>query len=473
MEVKDYIVAIDLGTTNVVTLVGHKNGEDIEVLASSVAPSEGIIRGDIKNMELITKSLKQTVDNVQQELGIVVSEVFVGISGQHIKCTKQFGYVFIENNEGEVKEVDVIRLNKSMHNVSVPLGEAIIHVLPQNYLVDGDAEMKQPVGVVGKKLEAMFNIVTNDKAAVGRTERCLSRVNLKSTQYILNALASAEAILHPDEKEAGVVVVDLGGGTTDVAIFHDNIIRHVAVIPLGGNAINKDIRAEGILERHVEALKIKYGSAVSALAPNKIIAVPGIDNRSPKEIPLSKLSWIIEARLMDIIECVKVEIKRSGSERLLEAGIVLTGGCAQFVDIEKLFERETGYHTRVANRVVGLNTSDDDIINNPIYSTAVGVLLKGVATGNYSSKNRISTAPVKPAFQAAQETFVNNYSEQQDDNKGRSMWGKRAKFEDDNEPENSDEVTDTDEHTKKRGFIGRIKEMITTTFDVIDDEKLD
>ena len=381
---ENYVVAIDMGTTKVATLVGRK-AEDgkVEVVAASCCPATGIARGDIKNIEQIAYALQNSLDTITKEAGIKVCEAYIGLSGQYIKCQQHDGYVFVSDSEGEVREEDVARLSDSMRNIQVPAGEAIIHILPQSYLLDSDTDTNDnPVGMIGRKLEGIFNIITGDKKNLDLIGKCIKRVDVSVTQIILNSLAAAEAVLVDDEKELGVAVIDIGGGTCDICIYHDKKIRYLGVIPIGGEAINKDIKSCGVLERQVEKLKVKFGSAISDDVPsNKIITLPHGNNTPSKEIPQKILAKIIEARMLDIIERVDEILERTGYKGRLASGIVLTGGGALLKDVDKLFRRELNCDVRVAVPSLYVTSDTLDKVNSPVYSTALGLLLKGIDIG--------------------------------------------------------------------------------------------
>ncbi len=396
MEKKNYIVAVDLGSSNVVVMVGAK-GEDGKVHIVDVAVKEvqGMLRGEIKNIEGVAKSIREAVDELENRLSIRISEAYTGISGQHIKCAKNSYYVYV-GRDGEIREEDVQKLNDSMRNVQAPEGEKILHIIPQNYIVNDEEEVADPVGMFGQKLEATFNFVIGDSSAVSRLEKALMKVGIRQTQMFLNPLVSAEAVVLPDEKELGVAVVDIGAGTTDICIYHDKIARHVSVVPLGADIINKDIRSYGILERYVEDLKVKYGSALSEQASaDKIIKVPGRTPRDPKEISFKNLAAIIEARMQDIMDYVMMEIKQAGYENKLAAGLVLTGGGSQLRDLDQMVKNYTGLDVRIAVPDVNVDEESMEMAADSRLSTAVGILMKGLEngrTGGVESIRRISTA---------------------------------------------------------------------------------
>ncbi|MEG2755155.1 MAG: cell division protein FtsA, partial [Mucinivorans sp.] len=325
MENAQYVAAVDLGTTKVVIAVGRRAEKGkVEIVALKEAPSLGIIKGDLKNIEQASHALKEVKQKIEEQLGITISEAYVGISGQHIRCNNTSGYVFVQTSDREVSEVsaaDVKRLKDEQRNSSTQLGQTIIEVIPQSYKLDEDSEITEPVGMEGKRLEAKFNIIVGEEAAIERIGRCFNRVGLTLAGIKLQPLASAKAVLSDDEKELGVVVVDIGGGTTDVCIYHDKTIRHLAVIPFGGNVINRDIKADGILERHVEKLKTTFGEAISAqAAAEKFINIPSVSGQAAKEVGVKRLAGIIEARMSEIIDFVMFEIERRGSKGKLGAG---------------------------------------------------------------------------------------------------------------------------------------------------------
>src|SRR5512133_172932 len=297
---EQYVAAIDIGTTKIVSIVGKKNeNAKIEILGLSKALSRGVKRGVVLNIEETVDAIKTTVTDVQQRSGILFSEVFVGIAGQHIKSMKNRGYILREAWEDEIRKDEVFRLIEDMHKIHIDIGEEIIHVIPQNFVVDNETGVKQPVGMSGKRLEANFHIVIGQISSLKNIEKCISRVGLKVKSLILEPLASSEAVLTEDEKEAGVALVDIGGGTTDIAVYYDGIIRHTAVIPFGGNVITTDIKDGcSILQRQAELLKIQFGSALGDVEPEeKVVTNPGIAGRDPKEISFRTLAFIIQSRM--------------------------------------------------------------------------------------------------------------------------------------------------------------------------------
>jgi cell division protein FtsA len=377
---EQYVAAIDIGTTKIVAIVGKKNENGkIEILGLSKALSKGVKRGVVLNIEETVTAIQTTVDDVQKRSGILFSEVFVGIAGQHIKSMKNRGYIMRENYDDEIQKEEVFRLIEDMHKIHIDIGEEIIHVIPQNFIVDNETGVKSPIGMCGRRLEANFHIVIGQVAAAKNIEKCIRKVNLTVKDMILEPLASSDAVLTDDEKEAGVVLVDIGGGTTDVAVYYDNIIRHTAVIPFGGNVVTKDIK-EGcaILQRHAEQLKIQYGSALGDIAPeDKVVSIPGISGREPKEISFKSLAYIIQSRMEEIIDAVNFEIQNSGYADKLAAGVVVTGGGAMLRHLPQLMKFKTAMDVRIGLPNEHLAGSARNEINQPMYATSVGLIMRG------------------------------------------------------------------------------------------------
>ncbi len=381
MAQKDQIVAaIDIGTTKIVTLVGRINeNQRLEVLGISKTASKGVKRGVVLNIEETVNAIESTVRDARTMSGIRFGDVFVGIAGQHIKSIRNRGYINRDSYEEEITRNDIRKLVEDMYKIPVDVGEEIIHVLPQNFIVDSETGVKNPVGMSGKRLEANFHIVVGQMASARNIEKCINRVGLNVKQLILEPLASSEAVLTGDEKEAGVALVDIGGGTTDVAVYYDDIIRHTAVIPFGGNVVTRDIK-EGcsILQRQAESLKVQFGSALGDLAQeDKVVTIPGISGREPKEISFKSLAYIIQSRMEEIIDAVMYEIENSGFMDKLSAGIVLTGGGAMLRHLPQLVKFKTGMDVRIGFPNERLAAEAKEEINQPMYSTSIGLLLKG------------------------------------------------------------------------------------------------
>jgi len=375
------VAAIDIGTTKIVSLIGRLNEHNrLEVLGISRSASKGVKRGVVLNIEETVNAIQNTISQAQEQSGLTFSEVFVGIAGQHIKSVRNRGYVNRDSYEDEITRDDLQALIEDMYKIPVDVGEEIIHVLPQNYIVDNETGVKNPVGMFGKRLEANFHIVIGQISSARNIEKCIKRVGLDVKQLILEPLASSAAVLTEDEIEAGVALVDIGGGTTDVAVYYDDVIRHTAVIPFGGNVVTRDIK-EGcaILQRQAESLKIQFGSALGDLATDdKVVTIPGISGRDPKEISFKSLAYIIQSRMEEIIDAVIYEIENSGYMDKLSAGIVLTGGGAMLKNLNQLVKFKTGMDVRIGYPSECLAADTPEEINQPMYSTSIGLLLKGM-----------------------------------------------------------------------------------------------
>ena len=381
MEAQNISVGLDIGTTKIVAMIGRKNEYDkLEILGIGKSKSLGVHRGVVNNITQTIQSIQQAVLESEADSGLKIGDVTVGIAGQHIRSLQHSDYITRENSELVINEEDIDRLINQVHKLVMLPGEEIIHVLPQDYKVDGQAEIKEPIGMYGERLEANFHVVVGQVSSIRNIGRCIQTAGLDLDGITLEPLASANAVLSQEEKEAGVALIDIGGGTTDLAVFKDGIIRHTAVIPFGGNVITEDIK-EGcsIIEKQAELLKIKFGSAwPGENKENEIVSIPGLRGRDPKEITLKNLSKIIHARVVEIIEQVYVEIKNYGHEeqkKKLIAGIVLTGGGSQLKHLKQLVEYITGMDTRVGYPNEHLAGDSDSDITSPMYATAVGLVM--------------------------------------------------------------------------------------------------
>lgn len=381
MSIKtDYVAAIDVGTTKIVALIGKKDAKGkIKILGMGKANSNGVKRGVVHNAEDTAIAIQTAVGEAETNSGIKFANVFVGIAGQHIKSLKNRHSKYIQSLENEITLADVAGLTDDMYKISLEAGEEIIHVIPQSYIVDNEAGIKRPVGMYGKKLEGNFHVVVGQVAAAKNLKKCVEKAGFKVVKLILEPIASADAVLSDDEKEAGVALVDIGGGTTDLAVYYDGVIRHTAVIPYGGNVITNDIKEGlGIIQRYAESLKVKYGSALGDLAPeNKVVTIPSINGGEPKEMSFRSLAYIIQARVEEIIDAIAFEIENSGFMDKLGAGIALTGGGALLKNLSQLVKFRTGLDVRIAYPKVHLSIDGINEINQPMYSTSVGLILKG------------------------------------------------------------------------------------------------
>ncbi len=376
----EIVVGLDIGTTKIACLVGRRTEHGkIEILGMGKSESFGVNRGVVSNIEKTVNSIKAAVKEAEEASGVEINVVNVGIAGQHIKSLQHRGIRTRKSLDDEINHDDIDALIDDMYKLVMLPGEEIIHVLPQEFTVDNEQGIKDPIGMSGIRLEANFHIITGQVAAAKNIYKCVSKAGLKIEQLILEPLASSEAVLSEEEKEAGVALVDIGGGTTDIAIFQDGIIRHTAVIPFGGNVITDDVKSGcTIMKNQAELLKIKFGSALGGEnKESEIVCIPGLRGRDAKEISLSNLANIIQARMEEIIEHVYYEIKNSGLEKDLIGGIVVTGGGSQLRHITQLFEYLTGMDCRIGFPNEHLSAAPSEDIASPTYSTGVGLVIKG------------------------------------------------------------------------------------------------
>lgn len=383
----EIIVGLDIGTTKISVLVGKKDQfGKLDILGTGKAISNGVMRGVVANIDKTVDSIKIAVEQAESESGIDIDEVYVGIAGQHIKSLQHRGEMVRDDINEEISKEDLDKLDENMFKLVTIPGEEVIHVIPQEYTIDGEDFIQDPKGMAGVKIEANFHIITAKVAAVKNIMRCVKKAGLVPKNLILEPFASAVATLDKDERREGVCLVDIGGGTTDVAIFLDGIIRHTAVIPFGGNVITKDIKAGiQILEKQAEMLKIKFGSAMaSSTKDNVIVSIPGLRGKDPKEVSVKNLSAIIEARMKEIIELVNHQIKVSGYQDSLMTGIVITGGGSQLRNLPQLVSYITGKEVRIGLPNEHLGADSKKIIKSPIFSTGVGLVQKGFEEVNWN-----------------------------------------------------------------------------------------
>ena len=411
---KNYSVGLDIGTTKIVAMVGENNQfNKVKLLGVGKSQSLGVHRGVVNNITQTIQSIKIAVEEAESKSGLEIKEVAVGIAGQHIRSLQHSDYITRENPDKVINEDDIDKLIDQVYKLVMLPGEEIIHVLPQDFKVDGQSEIKEPVGMYGSRLEANFHIVVGQVSSIRNIGKCIKSSGLEMGDITLEPLASSDAVLSDEEKEAGVALIDIGGGTTDVAIFKDGIIKHTAVIPFGGNVITEDIK-EGcsIIGVQAEQLKIKFGSAwPGENKDSEIVSIPGLRGRDPKEISLKTLSKIINARVVEIIEQAYLEIKNYGhedSKKKLIDGIVLTGGGSQLRHLKQLTEYVTGMDTRIG--FPGEHLAGDSNEYNPIYSTAVGLLMKAIEN-NSLEDNSISNSTSNDLVNQGRKTTLTKWAE--------------------------------------------------------------
>ncbi len=411
------IVGLDIGTTKIACFVGTKNEHGkIEILSMGKSESLGVSRGMVSNIEKTVQSIKDAVNEAQSRVEgeLVIRNVNVGIAGQHIKSLQHRGILTRKATENEIGQYDIDMLVEDMYKMLMPPGEQIITVIPQEYIVDNEQGIKDPIGMAGVRLEANFHIISGNIGACMNINKCVQKAGLEVKDIILEPMASADAVLSQEEKEAGVVLVDIGGGTTDIAIFHEGIIQHTAIIPFGGNVVTEDIK-EGctIMKRQAELLKMKFGSALASESQeNEIVCIPGLRGRDPKEISVRNLASIIQARMTEIVELVDYEIINSGFKKKLIGGIVVTGGGAQLKHITQLFEYVVGMDTRVGYPTEHLaNTNHIENLTSPMYSTGIGLVLRGFEQSDKKVEQQASATKVKNHSKKRQGSFFDSIIE--------------------------------------------------------------
>jgi cell division protein FtsA len=380
METEKIVVGLDIGTTKICAIVGRKNEfGKLEVLGMGKAESEGVIKGIVVNIDKTVMAIEKAIKEASDMAGINIGVVNVGIAGQHIRSSIHHNSLLRGTKDDEITIEDVSRLTEDMYRMVVPSGSEIIHVMPQDYIVDYEEGIKDPVGMSGVRLEADFHVITAQTSAINNINKCVRRGALEIDDLILEPLASSLAVLSEEEKEAGVCLIDIGGGTTDIAIFFNNIIRHTAVIPFGGNILTTDIQnGLQVMSKQAEQLKTRFGKAIAEEAsPNEVVSIPGIRNRTAKEISVKNLSSIIQARMEEIIEMAHVEIINSGYENRLAGGIVITGGGSQLSNLKQLVEYMTGMDARIGYPNEHLGRGKIEAVKSPMYATAVGLVLAG------------------------------------------------------------------------------------------------
>ena len=376
------IAAVDIGSAKVVAAVGRKHPDgQVEVLGMDHVYCDGMKRGVVFNVEEIVNAVRMVLSNLEQRLNIKLIDVYVSVSGFNIRTTENSCYRFIKEDE-LVKSFDLEQLLQDSYRIVLQPDEKILHVVPQDYAVDHERGVKKPIGYSGQRLEGNFHVVIGRQSDVRKIEKCIGDAGLRLNGLVFSPLASAEAVLSEEEKEAGVVMVDIGAGTTDLALFHDGVLRYSAVIPFGGNVVTNDIKEGcGVLQKHAEKMKTQFGSALGTMArEDAVVAIPGISGWEPKEIAFKSLACIIQARMEEIIELIVHHIERSGFFDKLGAGIVFTGGGAMLKHLPELTKLKTGLDVRIGSTTRAFSSEEELGMKNPAYSTAAGLL---ISVGKY------------------------------------------------------------------------------------------
>jgi cell division protein FtsA len=377
----EIIAAIDIGTTKIVAIAGKvtSNGE-LQILGLEKTKSTGVVKGVIQNINQTIDAIREVVEKLQQNTNLKIDKAYVGIAGQHIRSLKNRQFKYIQNGSEIITQEDIDTILKENFRIPIQVGEQILHVIPQDYVVDKDKGITDPLGMAGRRLDGNFNIIIGRTASARNIENCVKAVDIEIEELVLEPLASSLAVLTPEEKEAGAVLVDIGGGTTDITLYFDGVLRHTAVIPFGGDVITKDIK-EGchLLLKQAEALKIQFGEAVERLADSdKVVNIPQTGGWDPKEIAFKTIAQIIQCRMEEILDRVKYQIDMTPYGDKLGAGIVLTGGGAMLNNLDILTKERLGLDVRIGYPNASSMIKVDEAINIPMYATSIGLLLNGL-----------------------------------------------------------------------------------------------
>ncbi len=385
------IVGLDIGTTKIAAIAGRKNEYGkLEILGFGRANSHGVQHGQVLNIDQTIKAIQNALDNCyKSNPDLEINEVYVGVAGHHIKSLQTRGDIVRQNSDVEIQASEINQLIENQKKTFIPAGDQIIDVIPQDFHVDNLQNVKDPIGYNGVKVGANFHIITGDKNAIRNINRAVERSNLKTKDLVLQPLASASAVMSDVDLEAGVAILDIGGGTSDLAVFYDGILKHTAVIPFGGENITIDIkRGLGVLTTQAEAMKVQFGSALSDEAKsNAFITIPGIKGMPPKEISVKNLANIIQARMSEILDFVTYHLKQVGMDsRTMNGGIILTGGGSQLKHLIQLTEYVTGLNARIGFPNEHLAANHVDELKKPMYSTCIGLILKGFSDYENNTK---------------------------------------------------------------------------------------
>lgn len=413
------IVGLDIGTTKVVAIAGRKNEYGkLEVLGFGRAESAGVSHGVVMNIEQCIRSIEQAMEKcLVSNPNLDIKEVYVGIAGQHIKSLQTRGDRVRTRTDEEINKEDIELLVRDQYKTYIPAGDQIIDIVPQEFTVDSTPSVLDPIGMSGVKIGANFHIITGDRNAIRNMKRCVDKAGLNTRDIVLQPLASAAAVMSDEDLEAGVAIVDIGGGTTDLAVFYDGILKHTAVIPYAGVNITNDIRnGLGVLRAQAEQMKVQFGTALADEAnANAYITIPGLRGLPPKEISVRNLAHIIQARMQEILDYVVYHLKQINLDKRLYGGIILTGGGAQLKHIIQLTEYVTGLGARIGFPNEHLAGSHTEQLMNPSYSTCIGLILRGYHdfengrlqfVGEGGNTILITEEEMKPVMEAVKEEVV-------------------------------------------------------------------
>lgn len=424
------IVGLDIGTTKVVAIAGQKNEfGKLEILSVGRTESQGVRHGVVMNIDQCIRSIQVAIEKcLANNPDLDIKEVYVGIAGQHIKSLQTRGDRMRPDTDSEITRQEIELLINDQKKTFIPAGDEIIDIVPQEYFVDDMQTPLSPIGMNGVKIGANFHIVTGDRNAIRNIKRCVERSSLITKDLVLQPLASAAAVMSPEDLEAGVAIVDIGGGTTDMAVFYDGILKHTAVIPYAGVNITNDIHyGLGVLRAQAEQLKVQFGTAhADHASPNSYITIPGLKGLPPKEISVKNLAHIIQARTQEILDYVLYHLKQIGLEKRLYGGIILTGGGASLKHITQLTEYVTGLSARIGLPNEHLAGGHSEDMNDPMYSTCIGLILRGYhdfENGTYKNSGNnllhISLEDQKEDLNTKEMTVEESTFMQEEEERGR------------------------------------------------------
>jgi len=381
-EKNNIIVGLDIGTTKICAIVGQlaENGK-INILGIGKSSSQGgVSRGMVANVSKVVQAIHEAVSQAEKSSHVKISTAYVGIAGHHIKSLQHRGTLNRHNGEDEIQKDELLRLEQEMENLVLQPGLDILHVIPQDYTIDGEEGIRDPEGRIGVRVECNYHIITGETSRAKIIGRAVKNAQLEVADLIVEPVASATAVLSQEEMEAGVVLVDIGGGTTDICIFENGFISHTAIIPIGGDRITMDLQeAFGILKSQAEEVKVMYGSCFpTEQMKNEVVVIPGLPGREPKEISVYAISQVIRARMEDIIQKVEFEIALAGVDNTLNGGIVLTGGGSSLKEVKQLFSFQTGFDVHIGTPGQHLGRGQVDEVRKPLYATAIGLVMKGI-----------------------------------------------------------------------------------------------
>jgi len=407
-EYQDLLVALDIGTSKVVAIVAELKGEDrYEVIGLGQSESKGLKKGVVVNIEATVQSIQRALEEAELMADCKITQVFTGIAGSHIRSFNSSGMVAIK--EKEVTQTDVARVIETAKAINIPTDQQVLHILTQEFIIDGQEDVREPIGMSGIRLEVRVHIVTGAVSAAQNIVKCVRRCGLEVNDLILQPLASSLAVLTEDEKDLGVVLVDIGGGTTDIAIFAEGAIRHTAVIPIAGDQITNDIAmALRTPTPDAEDIKIGYGIAKQALAdPDEMVEVPGLGERGPRMLSRQALAAVVEPRVEELFSLVQQVVRESGYEELLSSGVVLTGGTSVMPGMAELGEDIFLKPVRVG--VPDYTGGLADVVRNPRYATAMGLLVEGNAQWLRGRKMAVQSGSARQIFTRMKDWFLSNF----------------------------------------------------------------